>query len=81
MSQIDNIWNKNVNFEAVHKFNLNLTLFFNTADYIKFIIDFNKSGIRIKTADYDIVITYLQFPNKNIINSNDAYNSHKKFFI
>ena len=45
------------------------------------IIDFDKSGIRIKTADYDIVITYLQFPNKNIINSNDAYNSHKKFFI
>lgn len=45
------------------------------------IINFDESGLRIKTGDYDIVITHLQFPNKNIINSQDAVNSYRHFFI
>ena len=35
----------------------------------------------MKTADKTIVITHLQFPNKNIISSTDAFNSYKEFFI
>jgi methionyl-tRNA formyltransferase len=27
-----------------------------------------------------IVITHLQFPNKNVISSNDAFNAYKDFF-
>lgn len=44
------------------------------------ILDFNKNGIYIKTGDSSIVITNLQFPNKKIISSIDAFNSHKNFF-
>jgi methionyl-tRNA formyltransferase len=44
------------------------------------IISFNKYGIKIKTLDSSIVITYLQFPNKKIISSQDAFNSYKEFF-
>jgi len=44
------------------------------------IIGFTNSGLTIKTIDYDIVITYLQFPNKNIITAKDAYNSYRQFF-
>ena len=45
------------------------------------IFKFNKSGLNVKTADKTIVITHLQFPNKNIISSTDAFNSYKDFFI
>ena len=45
------------------------------------IITFTNSGLIIKTVDYDIVITHLQFPNKNIITANDAYNSYRQFFV
>ena len=45
------------------------------------IICFTNSGLIIKTADYDIVITHLQFPNKNIITVKDAYNSYRQFFL
>ena len=44
------------------------------------IISFNKEGITIKTLDSSIVITHLQFPNKKIISSQDAFNSYKEFF-
>ena len=44
------------------------------------IISFTSSGLTIKTYDYDIVITHLQFPNKNIITAKDAYNSYRQFF-
>ncbi len=44
------------------------------------IIRFTGSGLSIKTKDYDIVITHLQFPNKNIITAKDAYNSYRQFF-
>ena len=44
------------------------------------IISFDKEGITIKTADSSIVITHLQFPNKKIISSQDAFNSYKGFF-
>lgn len=44
------------------------------------IIYFTKDGLSIKTSDSSIVITHLQFPNKNIINTNDAFNSYRKFF-
>ena len=37
-------------------------------------------GLYINTIDSMIVITHLQFPNKNIISSNDVYNSYKEFF-
>ena len=40
----------------------------------------DKSGIYINTRDRVIVITHLQFPNKSIISSLDAYNSYKDFF-
>ena len=41
----------------------------------------DKSGLYVNTKDKMVVITYLQFQNKNIISSNDLYNSHKEFFI
>jgi len=44
------------------------------------IISFNKEGIAIKTMDSSIVITHLQFPNKKIISSRDAFNSYRGFF-
>ena len=44
------------------------------------IISFDKEGITIKTLDSSIVITHLQFPNKKIISSQDAFNSYKGFF-
>jgi len=45
------------------------------------IFKFDKLGLTMKTADKTIVITHLQFPNKNIISSADAFNSYKDFFI
>ena len=39
-----------------------------------------KDGLYIKTNNKVIVITYLQFPNKNIISASDAFNSYKDFF-
>ena len=45
------------------------------------IISFTNSGLTFKTIDYDIVITHLQFPNKNIITAKDAYNSYRQFFV
>jgi methionyl-tRNA formyltransferase len=45
------------------------------------IIQFSKLGLIVKTEDSAIVITHLQFPNKNIISSTDAFNSYKEFFI
>ena len=45
------------------------------------IISFTNSGLTFKTFDYDIVITHLQFPNKNIITAKDAYNSYRHFFV
>ena len=40
----------------------------------------DKSGLYINTVDNVVVITYLQFQNKNVISSNDLYNSYKEFF-
>lgn len=40
----------------------------------------SKDGLYIKTSNKVIVITYLQFPNKNIISASDAFNSYKDFF-
>ena len=40
----------------------------------------DKSGLYVNTMDKMVVITYLQFQNKNIISSNDLYNSYKEFF-
>jgi len=45
------------------------------------IFQFSKLGLMAKTIDKTIVITHLQFPNKNIISSKDAFNSYKEFFI
>ena len=45
------------------------------------IISFTNSGLTVKTSDYDIVITHLQFPNKNIITTKDAYNTYRQFFV
>ena len=42
---------------------------------------FDASGLYINTSDKVIVITNLQFPNKNIISSKDAFNSYKNFFV
>ena len=41
---------------------------------------FISEGLAIKTSDYMIVVTYLQFPGKRIISAADAMNSHAKFF-
>ena len=40
----------------------------------------DNEGLYINTHDSMIVITHLQFPNKNIISSNDVFNSYKEFF-
>ena len=40
----------------------------------------DKTGLYVNTMDKMVVITYLQFQNKNIISSNDLYNSYKEFF-
>ena len=44
------------------------------------IYKFKKTGLFFNTCDKMIVITYLQFPNKKIISSNDAFNAYKDFF-
>jgi methionyl-tRNA formyltransferase len=44
------------------------------------IFNFTNLGLIIKTMDKNIVITHLQFPNKNIITSKDASNAYKEFF-
>ena len=44
------------------------------------IYELNKTGLYINTNDKVIVITHLQFPNKKIISSNDAFNAYKDFF-
>ena len=44
------------------------------------LLKINKSGIHFNTRDKVIVITNLQFPNKNPISSLDAYNSYQEFF-
>ena len=40
----------------------------------------DSSGIYFNTIDFVVVITYLQFPNKNVISSLDAFNSYRSFF-
>jgi methionyl-tRNA formyltransferase len=50
---------------------------FNTNDNV---FNFTNLGLLIKTIDKNIVITHLQFPNKNIITSKDAFNAYKEFF-
>ena len=40
----------------------------------------DKSGLYINTRDNKIVITHLQFPNKNKITSLDVFNSYSSFF-
>ncbi len=40
----------------------------------------DSSGIYFNTNDFVVVITYLQFPNKNVISSLDAFNSYRSFF-
>ena len=44
------------------------------------IYKFDNTGLYINTIDSVIVITHLQLPNRNIISSNDAFNSYKDFF-
>ena len=44
------------------------------------LLKIDKSGIHFNTRDMVIVITYLQFPNKNPISSLDAYNSYQEIF-
>ena len=44
------------------------------------IYELKKTGLYINTVDKVIVITHLQFPNKNIISSNDVFNAYKEFF-
>ena len=39
-----------------------------------------RDGIYVKTNDNMIVITHLQFPNKNVISASDAFNAYKDFF-
>ena len=43
-------------------------------------IKFLANGIAFKTKDKPIVITYLQFPGKQIISSKNAINSYAEFF-
>ena len=45
------------------------------------IFKIDPSGINVNTIDYMIVITNLQFPNKKIISSQDAFNSYFDFFV
>ena len=42
---------------------------------------FQDNFLHAKTIDGSIVITYLQFPGKRIISSNDAANSYADFFL
>ena len=44
------------------------------------LLKIDKSGIHFNTRDMVIVITYLQFPNKQKISSLDVFNSYKSFF-
>ena len=44
------------------------------------LLKIDKSGIYFNTRDRLIVVTHLQFPNKNPISSLDAYNSYHEFF-
>ena len=44
------------------------------------ILEITNGGITIKTINSAIVITYIQFPNKKIISSADAFNSYLEFF-
>ncbi len=53
----------------------------NSTDIPGTINKIDKTGLYINTRDKVVVITYLQFQNKNIISSNDFYNSHKEFFL
>ncbi|NCW59333.1 MAG: methionyl-tRNA formyltransferase, partial [Proteobacteria bacterium] len=39
-----------------------------------------RDGIYVNTSDNMIVITHLQFPNKNVISASDAFNAYKDFF-
>ena len=39
-----------------------------------------KFGLCVKTSDGMIVITHIQIQGKNIIGSNDIYNSYRNFF-
>ena len=52
----------------------------NSSDIPGTVHKIDKTGLFINTSDKVVVITYLQFQNKNIISSNDLYNSHKDFF-
>ena len=45
------------------------------------IYQIDPSGITLNTIDNMIVITNLQFPNKKIISSEDAFNSYLDFFV
>ena len=44
------------------------------------LLEIRKSGIYFNTRDRVIVVTHLQFPNKNPISSLDVYNSYQEFF-
>jgi len=44
------------------------------------IVKVSKNGLYVNTRDFIIVITYLQFPNKQKISSLDVFNSYKSFF-
>ena len=44
------------------------------------ILEITNDGITIKTSNSSIVITHIQFPNKKIISSVDAFNSYLEFF-
>ena len=52
----------------------------NSSDIPGTVHKIDKTGLYINTYDKVVEITYLQFQNKNIISSNDLYNSHKDFF-
>ena len=52
----------------------------NSSDIPGTVHKIDKTGLYINTGDQVVVITYLQFQNKNIISSTDLYNSHKDFF-
>lgn len=61
----------------VHNMHIDKSIYLNKPGSI---IDITSEGITVKTIDYAIVITYLQFPNKKIITSQDAVNSYLDFF-
>ena len=52
----------------------------NSSDIPGTVHKIDKTGLYINTNDKVVVITYLQFQNKNIISSNDLYNAYKDFF-